>query len=177
MKLDQKGKIMAEYVWIDAVGETRSKSRVSPNLSLTAPAVVGCKASTALDLYWLSHPLSLTLDSAWPLFKFLRHEWRTQPRRGRRNSRAALARWFQMAQRHRCFPSHCGAGQQTNHMIRSGSLGPATAPHAPQDFDRERGNDECIWDENETSQEPSQALQTGTRHFSMRGPMANHDAK
>lgn len=29
MKLDQKGKIMAEYVWIDAVGETRSKSRVS----------------------------------------------------------------------------------------------------------------------------------------------------
>ncbi len=29
MKLDQKGKIMAEYVWVDAVGETRSKSRVS----------------------------------------------------------------------------------------------------------------------------------------------------
>ncbi|KAL7793780.1 hypothetical protein V8C37DRAFT_377331 [Trichoderma ceciliae] len=27
MKLDQKGKIMAEYVWIDAIGETRSKSR------------------------------------------------------------------------------------------------------------------------------------------------------
>lgn len=29
LKLDQKGKIMAEYVWIDAAGETRSKSRVS----------------------------------------------------------------------------------------------------------------------------------------------------
>lgn len=29
LKLDQKGKIMAEYVWVDAVGETRSKSRVS----------------------------------------------------------------------------------------------------------------------------------------------------
>merc|ERR1712227_1080586 len=27
LKLDQKGKIMAEYVWIDAAGETRSKSR------------------------------------------------------------------------------------------------------------------------------------------------------
>jgi len=30
MKLDQKGKIMAEYVWVDAVGETRSKSRTLP---------------------------------------------------------------------------------------------------------------------------------------------------
>lgn len=29
MKLDQKGQIMAEYVWVDAKGETRSKSRVS----------------------------------------------------------------------------------------------------------------------------------------------------
>lgn len=29
LKLDQKGKIMAEYVWIDSIGETRSKSRVS----------------------------------------------------------------------------------------------------------------------------------------------------
>jgi len=27
LKLDQKGKIMAEYIWIDAVGATRSKSR------------------------------------------------------------------------------------------------------------------------------------------------------
>ncbi|KFA67911.1 hypothetical protein S40285_04087 [Stachybotrys chlorohalonatus IBT 40285] len=27
MKLDQKGQIMAEYVWVDAKGETRSKSR------------------------------------------------------------------------------------------------------------------------------------------------------
>jgi glutamine synthetase len=29
MALDQKGQIMAEYVWVDAHGETRSKSRVS----------------------------------------------------------------------------------------------------------------------------------------------------
>lgn len=29
LKLDQKGQIMAEYVWVDANGETRSKSRVS----------------------------------------------------------------------------------------------------------------------------------------------------
>lgn len=29
LKLDQKGSIMAEYVWVDANGETRSKSRVS----------------------------------------------------------------------------------------------------------------------------------------------------
>lgn len=28
MKLDQKGSAMAEYVWIDAVGGVRSKSRV-----------------------------------------------------------------------------------------------------------------------------------------------------
>lgn len=28
LKLDQKGQIMAEYVWIDSTGETRSKSRV-----------------------------------------------------------------------------------------------------------------------------------------------------
>ena len=29
MKLDQKGHIIAEYIWIDAHGATRSKSRVS----------------------------------------------------------------------------------------------------------------------------------------------------
>lgn len=29
MHLDQRGRIIAEYVWIDAAGETRSKSRVS----------------------------------------------------------------------------------------------------------------------------------------------------
>lgn len=29
LKLDQKGSIMAEYIWVDADGETRSKSRVS----------------------------------------------------------------------------------------------------------------------------------------------------
>lgn len=28
LKLDQKGSIMAEYVWVDAAGEVRSKSRV-----------------------------------------------------------------------------------------------------------------------------------------------------
>jgi hypothetical protein len=31
LKLDQKGMIMAEYVWVDAEGGTRSKSRVSSN--------------------------------------------------------------------------------------------------------------------------------------------------
>ncbi|RSL86496.1 Glutamine synthetase [Fusarium oligoseptatum] len=30
LKLDQKGQIMAEYVWVDADGETRSKSRTLP---------------------------------------------------------------------------------------------------------------------------------------------------
>ena len=34
MRLDQKGSIMAEYIWIDAFGATRSKSRVSmPRIS------------------------------------------------------------------------------------------------------------------------------------------------
>lgn len=33
LDLDQRGKIMAEYVWIDAEGGTRSKSRVSVFLS------------------------------------------------------------------------------------------------------------------------------------------------
>ena len=32
LKLGQKGKIIAEYVWVDAAGETRSKSRVSNSL-------------------------------------------------------------------------------------------------------------------------------------------------
>lgn len=36
MRLDQKGNIMAEYVWIDANSEVRSKSRVS------------CRASTCV---------------------------------------------------------------------------------------------------------------------------------
>ncbi|POR32690.1 Glutamine synthetase [Tolypocladium paradoxum] len=35
MKLDQKGNIMAEYVWVDAVGETRSKSRTLPEKEYT----------------------------------------------------------------------------------------------------------------------------------------------
>lgn len=34
LALDQKGMIMAEYVWVDADGGTRSKSRVSANSSL-----------------------------------------------------------------------------------------------------------------------------------------------
>lgn len=37
LKLDQKGKIMAEYVWIDAAGEVRSKSRVSFYVPLNPP--------------------------------------------------------------------------------------------------------------------------------------------
>jgi hypothetical protein len=34
LDLDQKGMIMAEYVWVDADGETRSKSRVSGDQSI-----------------------------------------------------------------------------------------------------------------------------------------------
>lgn len=34
LKLDQQGKIMAEYVWIDSTGGTRSKSRVCTTSSL-----------------------------------------------------------------------------------------------------------------------------------------------
>ncbi|KAG6310103.1 glutamate--ammonia ligase, partial [Claviceps purpurea] len=30
LKLEQKGSLIAEYVWIDAIGETRSKSRTLP---------------------------------------------------------------------------------------------------------------------------------------------------
>lgn len=37
MSLDQRGKIMAEYVWIDAVGGVRSKTRVCLFFSLLVP--------------------------------------------------------------------------------------------------------------------------------------------
>ncbi|KAK2680997.1 Glutamine synthetase, catalytic domain [Fusarium oxysporum f. sp. vasinfectum] len=37
LKLDQKGMIMAEYVWVDAEGGTRSKSRVSPTYRFYIP--------------------------------------------------------------------------------------------------------------------------------------------
>ena len=44
MKLDQKGNLMAEYVWIDAIGEVRSKSRVSLLCSKHAmPCLVICR--------------------------------------------------------------------------------------------------------------------------------------
>lgn len=41
MKLDQKGSAMAEYVWIDSTGETRSKSRVSKFLD-SSPSSYFC---------------------------------------------------------------------------------------------------------------------------------------
>jgi hypothetical protein len=37
MDLDQKGNIMAEYVWIDATGGVRSKSKVSSSCLLSLP--------------------------------------------------------------------------------------------------------------------------------------------
>ena len=36
LKLDQKGSIMAEYIWVDSIGGVRSKSRVSSSLSSRA---------------------------------------------------------------------------------------------------------------------------------------------
>lgn len=118
---------MAEYVWIDAVGETRSKSRVSPNLSLIARQLWDASLRRSRFLLALSSLISLSISLDLSLStrcgrpEFLHHEWRTPPWPGRRNSGAAagleqglraglaghtVARWFRIAQRHQCPPSH-----------------------------------------------------------------------
>lgn len=61
MRLDQGGRIIAEYVWIDAFGETRSKSRVSSNC-IPPSQVELCNLHTYGESYRLSakestHPI------------------------------------------------------------------------------------------------------------------------
>lgn len=68
LKLDQKGKIMAEYVWVDAIGETRSKSRVSA-IPFTA------KKKARFSTRPLPHYFLSLSSSVWPLRRF-RHQWR-----------------------------------------------------------------------------------------------------
>ncbi|UQC85435.1 glutamine synthetase [Colletotrichum lupini] len=60
LKLDQKGSIMAEYIWIDADGETRSKSRfeMAHAFTLTSVSTVASteKLGQRVVLLWI-HPL------------------------------------------------------------------------------------------------------------------------
>ena len=94
LKLDQKGKIMAEYVWVDAIGETRSKSRVSAN-SLVPP-----KATPSFDFFASSSSFSsLTLDSVWPV-RLLPSSVAMLVAQAWRRPRGPGTGWWRLAQRH-----------------------------------------------------------------------------
>lgn len=70
LKLEQKGSLIAEYVWIDAIGETRSKSRVScpPGHASRSPLPLLLGAGPAIQRRALSlgltrHSFTGTLES------------------------------------------------------------------------------------------------------------------
>lgn len=86
MRLDQKGSIMAEYIWIDAFGATRSKSRVRLP---TPDTIESTQEHTILPLYvWLASLTSIFMAAAndgsdisevglnFPAAKLSSQEWR-----------------------------------------------------------------------------------------------------
>ena len=62
MSLDQRGRIQAEYIWIDAVGGTRSKTKVRTALDICMSWWGWCwRCLSALDKPWISHATPATI--------------------------------------------------------------------------------------------------------------------